>query len=178
MNQLQEQAAQALALCLGETLPVSWRSDAKGVVTGWCRLPEPAGLLPAAQTLADLGARLSMVSAYLAPEGKLKRMRELAYHFDLDGSTLTLTLELPVAAARVPSLTPIFRNADWNEREFRELYDIEVIGHPDPRPLFLDPSIEPAAFERLIPYSTFSSGASGKALWQKVQAAQEKEVAP
>jgi NADH-quinone oxidoreductase subunit C len=148
------------------------------VLTGWCRLQEPEAILPAAQALASLQARLSMVTAYLSKAAKMGRARELAYHFDLDGSTLTVTVELPLSGARVPSLTPVFRNADWNEREFMELYDIQVTGHPSPGRLFLDPSIEPAAFERLIPYSTFSSGASSKALWDKVMAGSPGETAP
>jgi len=72
-------------------------------------------------------------------------------------------------------LTPLFRNADWNEREFMELYDIDVIGHPDPRRLFIDESIEPAAFERLIPYSTLINGASSKTLWEAVMSTKGQE---
>jgi len=71
----------------------------------------------------------------------------------------------------------VFRNADWAEREFRELYDIEVLGHPNPARLFVDRSLEPAVFERLIPYSTISNGASGQELWRRVQEAQ-REVTP
>jgi NADH-quinone oxidoreductase subunit C len=149
---------------------VEWRRDPKGVTTGWCRLGEAAAILPAAQAVAGLSGRLSMVTACLSRSANAGKAREISYHFDLDGTTLTIALELPVEGARVPSLTPVFRNADWNEREFMELYEIQVTGHPDPRRLFLDPSIEPAAFERLIPYSTFSNGASGKALWEKVLA--------
>jgi Ni,Fe-hydrogenase III large subunit/Ni,Fe-hydrogenase III component G len=37
----------------------------------------------------------------------------------------------------VPSLTPILPAADWHEREMRDLFGIEPIGHPDPRTLVL-----------------------------------------
>jgi NADH-quinone oxidoreductase subunit C len=178
MSNLQANVAAALCRATGSEVPVLWKLDRKGVLTGWCQLPEPSAILPAAKALAGLEGRLSMVTAYLTGAAKLKGVRELAYHFDLDGTTLTIHLELPLVGAEIPSITPVFRNADWNEREFMELYDIQVIGHPDPRRLFLDASLEPAAFERLIPYSTFSSGASSKALWDKVMAGSPGETAP
>ncbi len=115
------------------------------------------------------------MTAYLAQKYLVQGRREIAYHFDLDGTTLTLTIELPLEQAQVPSLTPLFRNADWNEREFMELYDIEVIGHPDPRRLFIDESIEPAVFDRLIPYSTLTNGAGSKTLWEAVMARNSEE---
>ena len=178
MDNLQTKVATALSRGTGSEVSVQWRLDRKGVLTGWCQLRDPAAILPVAKALAGLEGRLSMVTAYLTEAAKLRGVRELAYHFDLDGTTLTLQLELPLEGARIPSITPVFRNADWNEREFMELYDIQVTGHPDPRRLFLDASLEPAAFERLIPYSTFSSGASSKALWDKVMADNPGEVTP
>ena len=92
---------------------------------------------------------------------------EIAYHFDLGGDTLTLLVYVP-AGGSVTSLTPLFRTADWNERELMELYAIAVRGHPDPRRLFIDKSIDPAVFERLIPYSTLVNAASTDSLWKKI----------
>jgi Ni,Fe-hydrogenase III component G len=178
MMETQETITAALNRRIGEEVAVVWRFDPKGVVTGWCRLGDAASILPAARAVADLKGRLSMVTAYLPEAAQRTGNREIAYHFDLDGATLTIRIHLPSEGAQVPSLTPVFRNADWNEREFMELYDIQVTGHPDPRRLFLDESIEPAAFERLIPYSTFSNGASGKALWARVIADNAREETP
>ncbi|AJE03873.1 NADH-quinone oxidoreductase subunit C [Geobacter pickeringii] len=178
MTELSEKVPAALSRRIGEEVAVEWRIDAKGVMTGWCRLRQGAFILPAAEGVARLGGRLSMVTASLSAGARQRGVREIAYHFDLDGTTLTLTIELPLEGAEVPSLTPVFRNADWNEREFMELYAIRVIGHPDPRRLFLDKSIEPAAFERLIPYSTFTNGASSTALWAKVMTRAGGEEAP
>jgi NADH-quinone oxidoreductase subunit C len=168
MRQLTEMVRAALGRWMGQEVPVTWRRDVKGVATGWCRLSGAHELLPVARALADLNGRLGMITASLGGAPQREKERELSYHFDLDGATLTVTLELPLKGAQVPSLTPVFRNADWSEREVRELYRIEVTGHPDPRPLFLDPSLGRAAFERLIPYSTFSNGASGTRLWEMV----------
>jgi NADH:ubiquinone oxidoreductase subunit C len=95
---------------------------------------------------------------------------EIAYHFDLGGDTLTLLVYVATGGS-VASLTPLFRTADWNERELMELYAIAVRDHPDPRRLFIDKSIDPAVFERLIPYSTLVNAASTKSLWDKIMAA-------
>lgn len=174
MNGLKSTVQAALSR-IGEEPLVEWRSDRKGVLTGWCRLNEAAHILPAAEAVAGLNGRLSTTTAYLTDSARKRGVREIAYHFDLDGTTLTVTIELPLEGARVPSLTRIFRNADWNERELMELYDIQVIDHPDPRRLFLDKSIEPAAFERLIPFSTFTNGAASKTLWNKVMTMNDTE---
>lgn len=92
---------------------------------------------------------------------------EIDYHFDLGGDTLTVIAYAPAGGA-VASLTPYFRTADWAEREMMENYAIAIHGHPDPRRLFIDHTIDPAVLERLIPYSTLVNAASTKALWDKV----------
>ncbi len=35
------------------------------------------------------------------------------------------------------SLAPLFRSAEWHEREVAEMFGIRFAGHPDPRPLLL-----------------------------------------
>lgn len=175
MPDVNTQVQEALDRAVSGPVSIDWKKDFKGVQTGWCKLPESAQLLAAGAGIAEIGGRLSTVTAYLAQKYLVQGRREIAYHFDLDGTTLTLTIELPLDKAQVPSLTPLFRNADWNEREFMELYDIEVIGHPDPRRLFIDESIEPAVFDRLIPYSTLTNGAGSKTLWEAVMARNSEE---
>lgn len=170
----------------------------KGVISLWCELASKSDLPDMARQIKDIDGRLLTVSVFQPKppededdeededeteegEGAEKapptalggvpidgRSYELAYHFDLDGHTLTVQVFLPAGAAEVASLTPLFRNADWCERDFMENYSIRVVGHPDPRRLFLDPSIEPAALERLIPFSTLVNAASTKALWEKI----------
>ncbi|WP_026842871.1 NADH-quinone oxidoreductase subunit C [Citrifermentans bremense] len=174
MTTLIDEVAALLAAAAGEETVATWRRDRKGVLTGWCRLSSADSLEAIGRAIASIQGRLSMVTAYLTEKAREKGGREIAYHFDLDGATLTLTVPLPLEGAQVPSLTPIFRNCDWHERELMELYEIQVVGHPDPRRLFLADSVPDAPFERLIPYSTFTNGAAGKALWEKVLAAKEK----
>ena len=100
---------------------------------------------------------------------------ELAYHFDLGGDTLTVIAHVP-QGGEIASLTPLFRTADWGEREMMELYSLTVRDHPDPRRLFIDPAIDPAVFERLIPFSTLVNAASTKGLWDKISALQGGEA--
>jgi len=98
------------------------------------------------------------------------RSYELDYHFLVGGDFLTIVADVP-AGGSIPSLTPLFRSADWPEREIMENYSVIIRDHPDPRRLFLDPSIDAAVLERLIPFSTLVNAASTKALWDKVLAA-------
>ncbi|MDR3373731.1 MAG: NADH-quinone oxidoreductase subunit C [Ancalomicrobiaceae bacterium] len=94
---------------------------------------------------------------------------EINYHFDVGGDTLTVVAYAPHEGS-VPSLTPYFRPASWPEREIMEMYAVTFDGHPDPRRLFIDQSIDKAVLERLIPYSTLVNAASTKDLWDRVLA--------
>ena len=169
------------------------------VVTAWCGLASSEDLLPVGKMLLQLGARLAMVSALqpAAPEVEDEesddgaseaakpekeapktfggtpidgKSYELDYHFVLGGDFLTVIAYAP-AGGSIPSLTPLFRSADWPEREIMENYSLVIRDHPDPRRLFLDPAIDAAVLERLIPFSTLVNAASTKSLWDKVLAA-------
>lgn len=161
-------------------------TDAKSVTTAWCTLAQADELLGAAALLKAMGARLSTITLFqpkAAPapkEGETPRTffggapmdgktYEIAYHFDVDGDTLTLVVHVPAGGA-VDSLTPLFRSADWPEREAMEIYALTVRSHPDPRRLFLDAGIDGAVLERLIPFSTLANSASTKGLWEKILA--------
>jgi len=169
------------------------------VVTGWCGLANSEDLLPVGKLLLQLGARLAMVSALQPPIPEAEdeepeeeagdatkpakeiprtfggtpidgKSYEIDYHFVLGGDFLTVIAYVP-AGGSIPSLTPLFRSADWPEREIMENYSLVIRDHPDPRRLFLDPAIDAAVLERLIPFSTLVNAASTKSLWDKVLAA-------
>lgn len=168
----------------------SCRTDAKGVCCAWGRLASKAELLPVATALKAAGARLSTITILqpkapatptpkegeeavlptffggVAQDGKTF---EINYHFDLDGDTLTVVVYVPFGG-EVDSLTPLFRCADWPERELMELYSVIVHAHPDPRRLFIDPSIDGAVLERLIPFSALVNSATTKGLWEQILA--------
>lgn len=173
-----------------EGLQYDSSTDAKGVSAGWATLAAASDLHAVARVLKDAGARLSTASAFQPRPVEEERPErepptffgglpfdgetyEIDYHFDFAGDTLTVVVHLPTGGS-VPSLTPLWRTANWIEREFMELYAIAVEGHPDPRRLFVDDSIDPAVFERLIPHSTLVNAASTKGLWEAIMASKDK----
>ena len=56
----------------------------------------------------------------------------------------TVRIKVPVskADARVPSITGVFRGADWHERECAEMFGIHFDGHPNLVKLYLPPDFE------------------------------------
>lgn len=137
---------------------------------GWFTLKSPDMLPKAAGILAEHGARLCTVTAYARtvlsdPEN------DVAYHFDINGYTLNIVVQLSPIEVSVPTITPWFRNADWNEREFMELYDIHVEGHPNPRRLFLHDDIEEGVLNEAIPLTILMNGACSRDLWERVMEA-------
>jgi len=144
------------------------RVNVKGVVTAWCTLSSPTLLLPAVTLIKQVGSRLSTITAYQHTSPLPSDVHEIAYHFDIDGDTLTLTVHLPEGERDIASITPLFRNANWNEREFMELYDLNVVGHPNPTRLFIDDDIDPAVLQKFIPFSEMVNAASTKSLWEKI----------
>ena len=185
---------ETLELCLVTTAPAgiqfTCRTDTKGVSCAWCALASKEDLLPVATFMKNLGARLSTITILqpkapptptpkegeepvlptffggVANDGKTF---EVNYHFDIDGDTLTVVVHVPFGGD-VDSLTPLFRAADWPEREMMELYSIVVHAHPDPRRLFIDPAIDGAVLERLIPFSALANAATTKGLWEQILA--------
>jgi len=183
-----------LETLLGVTAPagvqLTSKTDVKGVTTAWCRLASKDDLLPVATWLKAVSARLSTITilqpkAPSAPppkEGETPEVPtffggvandgktfEVNYHFDIDGDTLTVVAHVPFGG-EIDSLTPLFRAADWPEREMMELYSIIVHAHPDPRRLFIDPAIDGAVLERLIPFSALANAATTKGLWEQILA--------
>lgn len=167
MKDIAAAAGALVAEMAGDRAPLAWRTDAKGVATGWCVLADPADLAPLAEGLAALPARLSAITAFGADKAKKTPGFRVAYHFDLDGDTLTVTVPVPDGGS-VASLTPWFANADWPEREMAELYGIAIDGHPDPRRLFVDEQLGAAVFDQYIPFSAMVNAATTKGLWEQV----------
>ena len=77
-----------------------------------------AGQLPAAAALlAKHEARLCTVTAL--NKQLAEPVTTLAYHFDVHGYTVTVTVPLDPAENSVPTITPWFRNADWERTRIR-----------------------------------------------------------
>lgn len=162
---------------LAEAEGFTWTRDAHGNAYGWLRLAERDTLPEAARLLAEGGARLATVTAYDPVREPGVPRQEIAYHFDVHGTTLTVTVVLDPECPSVPSITPHFRNADWDEREFMEMYDIAVPGHPNPRRLFLDEKLDAGIMNTIIPLSTMTNGASTQNLWERILAARPGDKA-
>lgn len=168
MNVKIEQIRALFADALAHEFTFEARVNRLGVTTAWSTLAH-ARLLPAAALVVkQAGGRLSTITAYQQKTPLPSGLHEIAYHFDVDGSTLTVTVHLPEGENEIDSITPLFRNADWNEREFMELYDVVVRGHPNPKRLFIDPNIDGAVLQRFIPFSDMVNAASTKSLWEKI----------
>ena len=156
-------------------LPLQWTQDAGGNPFGWLRLPTPDKLTDVAKALAGLKARLATVTAYAEQRDDPDTRRAIAYHFAC--GRIMITVNVPIYDAEtleklpVPSITPWFRNADWNEREFTEMFDINVTGHPNPKRLFLDERLDAGIMTKLIPFSSMVHGAASRTLWESVMEA-------
>lgn len=74
----------------------------------------------------------------------LERGLEVVYH--LYSTTLRHNVAIktwvPAENPALPTVTDIWRMADWAERECREMFGIEFLGHPDPRNLLLDEDLD------------------------------------
>ncbi len=167
----------ALSACLHEAtgLSPSWTADVRGNPFGWLRVAEPSQLEDAAKALAGLGVRLCTITAYAELRDDAEKRRAIAYHFTLQDTMLTVTVPLyhadTLEKRAAPSITPWFRNADWNEREFMEMFNIEISGHPNPKRLFLDERIDAGIMTKLVPFSAMVNGASSQTLWERVMQA-------
>ena len=56
--------------------------------------------------------------------------------------TITMRTRLGAGETRCPSLTGVYRGADWMERECYDLFGLVFEGHPDLRRILLDPDWE------------------------------------
>ncbi len=55
---------------------------------------------------------------------------------------LMVRVLLPRQAARVDTVSDLYRTAEWHEREAAEMFGIVFTGHPDPRKLLLPDDLE------------------------------------
>ena len=151
----------------GSPAAVHHSTDAYGNAYHWFKLPQPRRLPQAAARLKEAGARLCMISAYNRHQLS-EQQQEICYHFELEGVLYNLTVNLGSEWQTVPSITPLFANADWHEREMMELYAIRVEGHPNPRRLFLDEELDAGVLNEAVPLSVMMNGACTTDLWERI----------
>ncbi|WP_333803902.1 NADH-quinone oxidoreductase subunit C [Sulfurospirillum sp.] len=129
----------------------------------WCEIDDKNLLLQLAEILQTLNARVCMITAYAKDDE-----HELVYHFDLNG--VMINLKLHIMDKRVPSITPLFKSADWTERELSEIYGIAIENHPNPQRLFLDEAIKESVLNEYYSLSSAINGKVSESLWNRVKA--------
>lgn len=151
--------------------PPKWTKDAYGNHFAWLHLQRPSELKTVAEALAGK-VRLCTITAYAEERDDTNKRRRIAYHFA--GGNIIVTVTVPIYDPEslqklpVPSITPWFRNADWNEREFREMFNIDIEGHPNPKRLFLDERLDAGIMTKLIPFSAMANSAGTNTLWERI----------
>ena len=96
---------------------------------------KPASLRKVAQYIfRDLGARFNIASGV---DGR--KQMEILYHFTFEDINLLVSfrVRLDKSKLEIDSLAPLFKGADWIEREMCELLGINFIGHPNLKRLLL-----------------------------------------
>ena len=69
--------------------------------------------------------------------------------------TLVLRTDVPYSDATVPSVTPVWRAADWYEREAHDLFGVSFDGHPNLAPLLLYEGFEGYPGRRDFPFNEY-----------------------
>ena len=69
--------------------------------------------------------------------------------------TLALRTDVPYSDATVPSVTPVWRAANWYEREAHDLFGVAFDGHPDLTPLLLYEGFEGYPGRREFPFNEY-----------------------
>ncbi len=159
----------------GSKVSLTWEEDSKGAIWGNCRLPNSEMIYQIALLVSHFKGRVITITPYLHGEEESNKVLSIAYHFDIQGITMTCTISLRDCLREVKSITPVLKSADWNEREMQETYHIRVLGHPNPKRLFLDESIN-LTDNTMVPLSVAMSGASSQTLWEKVLSASKEGV--
>ncbi len=69
--------------------------------------------------------------------------------------TLVLRTDVPYSDATVPSVTPVWRAANWYEREAHDLFGVSFDGHPDLTPLLLYEGFEGYPGRKEFPFNEY-----------------------
>lgn len=146
--------------------------DSFGNSYNWYMLDNAQLILDAAKVLHDAGARLAIIAAYSRKTGA-EHPDYACYEFVLKGVVYSTTVRMDAENPTVPSITRLFANADWHEREMMELYGIKVTNHPRPVRLFLDEELDKGLLGQVVPLSVMMNGANSTDLWERILSARE-----
>ncbi len=132
MNDILRPAVEAIQARFGATL-----HDAAGEVS----LIVPAGsIVEACQALRDefkfdMLANETAVDYWPQEDPRF----HIVYHLFSFPSKATLCLRVPLSgnAPHLPTIVPLYPNANWLERETWDMFGIRFDGHPDPRRILM-----------------------------------------
>ena len=138
-------------------------TDSYGNLSVWINLNDKKDIENIAKIIKAFSGRCIVVTAYKNEDDT----HTVLYHFDIDG--LIVNVELHTDDQTMYSITPILSSANWAEREIREMYGVEPVGHPDKDRLFLDYSLAKGVLNEYISLSKMSLGVSETdVLWENV----------
>ena len=121
----------------GATGPVTVQEQASPLTL----VIEAGDLIPLCTTLRSHGEvyadRLACITG--VDNGPAAATMEVIYHLDCitTGLTFALKVRIPRDHPEVPTLTGLWRSADWLEREIFDMYGIIFTGHPDLRRILM-----------------------------------------
>lgn len=104
------------------------------------RLVDVCRLLKDEPSLGFEYLRLLTVVDYIAQDGEF----EVVYHLFSLANHHKMVVKTRIGERRpsVPTVTGVWRGADWYEREMHDLFGVEFAGHPDLSPLVLPEDFE------------------------------------
>ena len=104
------------------------------------RVADVAGILKHDARTSFRFIRLLTVVDYIDPDGEL----EVVYHLQSleHHHKMVLKTRVTESAPGVPTVTTVWRGAEWFEREMHDLFGVVFEGHPDPRTLILPDDFE------------------------------------
>lgn len=103
-------------------------------------LVEPSGLIPVCRFLKESAEYhldyLANLTAVDYPPDIIETVYHL-YSIALKHGPVAITVKLPRANPVAPSLVPLYRGAEFQEREVYDLYGVHFDGHPDLRRILM-----------------------------------------
>jgi NADH-quinone oxidoreductase subunit C len=69
--------------------------------------------------------------------------------------TLAIKTDVPYDSPTIPSVTSVWRAADWYEREAHDLFGVHFEGHPDLSPLLLYEGFEGYPGRKEYPFNDY-----------------------
>jgi NADH:ubiquinone oxidoreductase subunit C len=108
-------------------------------------------VLALAELMKNIEARLTTISAISIEKGET----EIVYHFAIGGQAVNVKTRTKANA--IPSISKVFKAANWAERENSDLFGVNFTGHPNLKRLIRPPQLAAGFFRQ-------PGGAEGKAL--------------